>query len=149
MPSLRQSTDHIPLASADPMGSSNPYAASSSPRGFAQPKKSRKKLWIILGSILALLIILGAVLGGVLGSRASKNTSTSSAGSGTGNNAAISGSPANTGVPSGAPSSINSAALTATAANRYLAVATNSDYMLPVYATGVSRPLLTSTITHM
>lgn len=126
------------------MGSSNPYAASGSPRGFAEPKKSRKKLWIILGVILAAIIILGAVLGGIFGSRASKNGSTTNSGSGN-SGAAISGSNANTGVPSGAATSINSAALTATAANRYLAVATDK-YMLPVYATGVSYILTISVI---
>ena len=135
----RSSDDHLPLQSADPMSSGNPYA-SQSPQGFnQQPKKSKKKLWIILGVILAILIIVGAVVGGVVGSRSGNDSSSSGSGSAAdqangGGNAG--GGNGNTGAPSGV-SNVNSEALTATAANRYLAIATESDYMLPVYPTGV------------
>lgn len=62
----------------DPMSSSNPYATTSSqPVGYGV-KKSRKKLWWILGGLLLIGIIVGAVLGGVLGSRASNKDSRSS-----------------------------------------------------------------------
>jgi flagellar basal body-associated protein FliL len=120
------------------MSSGNPYA-SQSPRGFDQPeKKSRKKMWIIIGAIIALLVIIGAVLGGVLGSRASNDSSSSGSGSsadqanggsGTGNG--------NAGAPSGV-TNVNSEAVTATNQDRYLAIATDSQWMLPVYPTGVS-----------
>lgn len=129
-------SDHLSLRSADPMSSGNPYA-SQSPRGFDQPqKKSKKKMWIIIGAIIALLIIIGAVLGGVLGSRASNNSSDGGSRSsadqvngGSGNG--------NAGAPSGV-SNVNSEAVTATDAGRYLAIATDSAWMLPVYPTGVS-----------
>jgi hypothetical protein len=129
----QRNSNHVPLASADPMSSGNPYA-SQSPRGFEQPqKKSRKKLWIIIGVIVALLVIIGAVLGGVLGSRSSNDSSSggskSAADSASGNG--------NAGAPSGV-SNVNSEALTATNENRYLAIATDSEWMLPVYPTGVS-----------
>lgn len=135
----RSSTEHERLNSADPMSSGNPYA-SQSPQGFNQkPKKSRKKLWIILGVILALIIIIGAVVGGVVGSRSGGSDPSSGSGNSAdqANGGGNSGGNGNTGAPSGV-SNVNSEALTATEANRYLAVATNSDYMLPVYPTGVS-----------
>jgi cytoskeletal protein RodZ len=123
--------DHLPLQSADPMSSGNPYA-SQSPRGFEQPeKKSRKKLWIILGVVLALIVIIGAVLGGVLGSRSSNNDSSS------GNKSSSDAANGNVGAPSGV-SNVNSEAVTATNEDRYLAIATDSQWMLPVYPTGVS-----------
>jgi hypothetical protein len=119
----------------DPMSSSNPYASASSPAN-ASGGKSRKKWWWI-GGILLLLIVIGAVLGGVLGTQLNKNRSTSTSSAGNSNNAA--GQPGGNQVPSGA-SSINTAQLTATAANRVLAIATDS-YRLPIYATGVSTVL--------
>jgi len=129
----QRKSDHVPLASADPMSSGNPYA-SQSPRGFEQPqKKSRKKMWIIIGVIVALLVIIGAVLGGVLGSRSSSDSSSGGSKSAA-DNASGNG---NAGAPSGV-SNVNSEALTATDENRYLAVATDSAWMLPVYPTGVS-----------
>lgn len=127
-------SDHVPLNSADPMSSGNPYA-SQSPRGFEQPqKKSRKKLWIIIGVIVALIVIIGAVLGGVLGSRASNDSSSGGSKSAADN---ANGGNGNAGVPSGV-SNVNSEAVTATNQDRYLAIATNSQWMLPVYPTGVS-----------
>lgn len=120
------------------MSSGNPYA-SQSPQGFNQkPKKSRKKLWIILGIILAIIIIVGAVVGGVLGSRAGNDDSSSGGGNSAdqANGGGNGGGNGNTGAPSGV-SNVNSEALTATEANRYLAIATDSEYMLPVYPTGV------------
>jgi hypothetical protein len=129
-------SDHVPLRSADPMSSGNPYA-SQSPRGFDQPeKKSRKKMWIIIGVIVALIVIVGAVVGGVLGSRASND---SSSGSGSSADQANGGSGNdNAAAPSGV-TSVNSEALTATAADRYLAIATDSHWMLPVYPSAVSQ----------
>ena len=41
------------------------------------PHKSRRTLWWVLGSLLAVVVILGAVLGGVLGSRASSDSDNS------------------------------------------------------------------------
>jgi hypothetical protein len=129
----QRNSNHVPLASADPMSSGNPYA-SQSPRGFEQPqKKSRKKMWIIIGVIVALLVIIGAVLGGVLGSRSSSDSSSGGSKSAA-DNASGNG---NAGAPSGV-SNVNSEALTATSENRYLAIATDSEWMLPVYPTGVS-----------
>lgn len=129
----RRDSDHVPLASADPMSSGNPYA-SQSPRGFEQPqKKSRKKMWIIIGVIIALIVIIGAVLGGVLGSRSS-NDSSSGGSKSAADNANGNG---NAGAPSGV-TGVNSEAVTATNENRYLAIATDSQWMLPVYPTGVS-----------
>jgi flagellar basal body-associated protein FliL len=116
------------------MSSGNPYA-SQSPRGFEQPqKKSRKKMWIIIGVIVALLVIIGAVLGGVLGSRASNDSSSSGSGS-----SADQANGGNSGgaVPSGV-SGVNSEAVTATNQDRYLAIATDSQWMLPVYPSTVS-----------
>lgn len=137
----RNSTEHAPLNSSDPMSSGNPYA-SQSPQGFNErPKKSRKKLWIIIGIIVAIIVILGAVLGGVLGSRASNDDSSSGSGNSADQaNGGNGGGNGNAGVPSGV-SNVNSEAVTATNANRYLAIATNSQWMLPVYPTGVSSNL--------
>jgi len=131
----RRDSDHVPLASADPMSSGNPYA-SQSPRGFEQPqKKSRKKLWIIIGVVVALIVIIGAVVGGVVGSRSSSDSSSGGSKSAA-DNASGSGN-GNAGAPSGV-SNVNSEALTATNENRYLAIATDSEWMIPVYPTGVS-----------
>jgi hypothetical protein len=118
------------------MSSGNPYA-SQSPRGFDQPeKKSRKKMWIIIGVIVALIVIVGAVVGGVLGSRASND---SSSGSGSSADQANGGSGNdNAAAPSGV-TNVNSEALTATAQDRYLAIATDSAWMLPVYPSAVSQ----------
>lgn len=132
----RRDSDHVPLASADPMSSGNPYA-SQSPRGFEQPqKKSRKKMWIIIGVIVALIVIIGAVVGGVVGSRSSSDSSSGGSKSAA-DNASGNG---NAGAPSGV-SNVNSEALTATDENRYLAIATDSEWMIPVYPTGVSPSL--------
>lgn len=117
------------------MSSSNPYASASSPAN-GSGGKSRKKWWWI-GGILLLLIIIGAVLGGVLGTQLNKNKGNTGSGassnSGSGGNGQAAGGNV---VPSGL-SSVNTAQLTATAANRVLAIATDT-YLLPVYATGVS-----------
>ena len=113
------------------MGPTNPYAATS-PSGGYQPKKKRNK-WLWVGiPILVILIIIGAVLGGVLGSRAHNKSSSSSSSGGS------SSSGDSNSVPSGV--SANPSA-TSTGANgeAYLAIATNSQWMLPVYATGVSQ----------
>jgi len=132
----RRDSDHVPLASADPMSSGNPYA-SQSPRGFEQPqKKSRKKLWIIIGVVVALIVIIGAVVGGVVGSRSSSDSSSGGSKSAA-DNASGNG---NAGAPSGV-SNVNSEALTATDENRYLAIATDSEWMIPVYPTGVGPSL--------
>lgn len=119
----------------DPMSSSNPYAATSSQRGYDTGKSKSKKKWWIIGGIIALLIVIGAVLGGVLGTQLNKKNGNSSSGSGTNSGAAAGNGNV---VPSGLTGSINTGALTATAANRVLAVATDSAWMLPVYPTGVS-----------
>jgi len=62
------------------MSSNNPYATTSSePRGYpAKGSSSKKKLWWILGIILAIGIIVGAVVGGVVGSRNSKSSNSTS-----------------------------------------------------------------------
>ena len=115
------------------MASTNPYATSTSQRGYASPKKKRNK-WLWVGiPLLLLIIILGAVLGGVLGTQLNKNKSSSASTGHSGGIAAV----GNTGLPSGVTG--NSAAATATGANGevYLAQATDT-YMLPIYATGVS-----------
>nr|XP_019049253.1 heparinase II/III family protein [Kwoniella bestiolae CBS 10118]OCF28183.1 heparinase II/III family protein [Kwoniella bestiolae CBS 10118] len=123
---------------AYPMSSGNPNAAYSSDGvgagGYQTKKKRNKWLWIGL-PILLIIIIIAAVLGGVLGSRASKDndSSTSSSSSNSGGNSD------NTGVPSGV-SNVNTAGATSTGADgqRYLAIATDSAYLLPVYATGTA-----------
>jgi hypothetical protein len=116
------------------MSSNNPYAFGSSDGYRQTPKKSKKKWWII-GGIIAAIIIIGAVVGGVVGSRSNNGSSSSSST----NNGNVANGNANTGVPSGV-TGVNSEALTATGINggKYLAIETNSEYMLPVYATGVS-----------
>ena len=116
--------ERIPLS--DPMSS---QYATGGPAGYEAPKKNNKKrlLWII-GAIVAVVVILGAVLGGVLGTR-SKNSDTSDNNSSGSNNTAL---------PSGV-SSVNPHS-TGADGQEYLAIATNSEYMLPVYATGVSTP---------
>ncbi|EIW72775.1 heparinase II/III family protein [Tremella mesenterica] len=112
-----------------PMGPRNPNAATSPTGGYVPKKKRNKWLWVVL-PIVIILIVIGAVLGGVLGSRAgNKNNSSSSSSSdnsGSGNGNAI---------PSGVTTNPTA---TSTGANgqKYLAVATNSQWMLPVYATG-------------
>ena len=116
------------------MSSTNPYATSTSQRGYASPKKKRNK-WLWIGIPLLLLVIIGAVLGGVLGTQLNKGNASSSSNkpAGSGSNAGV----VNTGLPSGVTA--GSAAATGTGANGqvYLAMATDS-YMLPVYGTGVS-----------
>lgn len=111
-----------------PMSSSNPYASAASPAGYAAKPKRNKWLWI--GLPLLLLIIIGAVLGGVLGTQLNKDKSGSS---NSGNASSGSGAQEGVIVPSGV-SSINTVQATNTAANRYLAVQTDT-YRLPVYAT--------------
>ncbi|KAL7419540.1 hypothetical protein Q5752_005451 [Cryptotrichosporon argae] len=131
-----------------PMSSNNPYATSSSPRGYAPQKKSRKTMWIIIGVIAAIIVIVAAVVGGVLGSRHSSSSSSdpSSSTSGTsgdstnfatGTAGATSG---NTALPTLLSYwATNAAAETQTGANGevYLAIATDT-YMLPAYATGTA-----------
>lgn len=112
------------------MSSSNPYASAASPAGYAAKPKRNKWLWI--GLPLLLLIIIGAVLGGVLGTQLNKDKSGSS---NSGNASSGSGAQEGVIVPSGV-SSINTVQATNTAANRYLAVQTDT-YRLPVYATPV------------
>ncbi len=124
-----------PPANADPMASTNPYATSTSQRGYAAPKKKRNK-WIWIGLPILAIIIIGAVLGGVLGTQLNKHSSTKTSSAST-NGGSANGAVGNTGLPSGVTG--NSAAATSTGANGevYLAEATDN-YMLPVYATGVS-----------
>ncbi|EAQ88763.1 hypothetical protein CHGG_05382 [Chaetomium globosum CBS 148.51] len=88
-------TPHTYAYSVDPehypSPGSHPHSTLATPSTAA---KSRKRLWLIIGGVIAVLVILGAVLGGVLGSRAasssSANTSASQgdqdAGSNGGNN---------------------------------------------------------------
>ncbi|WVQ82765.1 hypothetical protein IAT38_004897 [Cryptococcus sp. DSM 104549] len=124
------------MSSNNANATASPYGSGSG--GYQAKKKRNKWLWIGL-PILLIIIILAAVLGGVLGSRANKDDSSSSSASS--NSSSGSGTNANTGLPSGVTSA-NSEAATATGANGsgdvYLAVATNSEYMLPVYATGTA-----------
>lgn len=151
----------LPTHNTDPMSSNNPYASNSSTPGYNKPKKSRKKLWWILGALLALIIIVGAVLGGVLGSRAAKNNDSESGkaadqngkpGSSNGGSAAPHNSNFGTGTKgvdggnTGLPTLLsyyaepNFAAQTQTGANGqvYIPVATDT-YANPAYATGVSK----------
>ena len=121
----------------DPMSSGNPYAASGS-RGYNEKPRNSKKKWYWIIGIIALLVIIGAVLGGVLGTQLNKDDKKNGSSS-QDNSSGSGGVPGNTGVPSGIDN-VNSAAMTATGANgqAYLAIATDSEWMLPVYATGVS-----------
>lgn len=115
------------------MSSSNPYASGGSQRGYDAPKKKKNK-WLWIGLPILLLIIIGAVLGGVLGTQLNKDDDNSSnSGSSNSNN----GQPANTGVPSGV-SDVSTNTQTGANGGRILAIQTDS-YLLPVYATGVSR----------
>lgn len=117
----------------DPMSSSNP-AAAQSPYALPPKKKSRKKWWI-LAAIIALLVIIGAVVGGVVGSRHSSSSSNNSANSS--NGGSNSGANAN-----GDSNGSAGAGSTATGANGnqdvYLAVTTDSEWMLPGYGTATS-----------
>lgn len=45
----------------------------------ANPNKRRKRLWIILGSVIAVIIIVAAVVGGVVGSKAARDSKSSMA----------------------------------------------------------------------
>ena len=124
------------VAESDPMSSSNPYASAASPGGYT-PKKKRSK-WLTIGLPIILLIIIGAVLGGVLGTQLNKNKNGESNSGSSGAQEGV--SEGGVVVPSGV-SNINTAQATNTAANRYLAVQTDT-YMLPVYATPVRFPIL-------
>ena len=121
---IKSPTENIPLRDIDPMSSNNPYASA----GYVAPKQKRNK-WLWIGLPLLILVIIGAVLGGVLGTQLNKG---GKSGGGGGNS-----EDANTGIPSGV-TGVNTATSTGADGQRYLAVATDS-YMLPVYATGVSR----------
>ncbi|ODN84475.1 hypothetical protein L202_00417 [Cryptococcus amylolentus CBS 6039] len=122
---------------AYPMASTNPNATSG-PGGYGgasgyEPAKKKRNKWLWIGlPILIIAIIIAAVLGGVLGSRSSSSDDSSSSGS-----ASTGSSNANTGLPSGVTSA-NTATNTGANGEAYLAVATNSEYMLPVYATGTN-----------
>ncbi|ORX35954.1 chondroitin AC/alginate lyase [Kockovaella imperatae] len=139
---MRDSTQSSRQQLTDPMSSQNPYAATGS-RGYNEKPRSSKKKWWWIGGILALLIIIGGVLGGVLGTQLNdddkKDGSHSSSGGNNNDNSNGSGVPGNTGLPSGLTSA-NTAAMTETGANGqvYLAIATDSEWMLPLYATGTN-----------
>ena len=124
------SPEHIPLT--DPMSSGNPNAASS-PRGYDAPRKNSRKKWYWICGILLAIIVIGAVLGGVLGTQLNKDDDDKSSKSGSSGSS----SDSNTGVPSGV-SNVNTATKTAANGDTYLAIATDSEYMLPVYATGTA-----------
>ncbi|KAK1782647.1 hypothetical protein QBC45DRAFT_209537 [Copromyces sp. CBS 386.78] len=58
------------------------YNASQAPEvvdGPAPVKPNRKRLWIILGTVLAVIIIVAAVVGGVVGSKAARDSKASTA----------------------------------------------------------------------
>jgi hypothetical protein len=120
------------------MSSQNPYAAAG-PQGYNASGKKKRSKWLLIGlPLLIAAIIVGAVVGGVVGSRKSKDNSSDpnsdSANAGNTNNAADA---SGTGTPNTAGAGVGSTA-TGANGNAYLAVNTDS-YLLPVYATGVSR----------
>jgi len=106
---------------SSPYGTGDPqYTESQS--GFITPQsltKKRTSNWIKFGIPALIIIIIAAVVGGVLGSRKSKESSSSASGS-TGSDAAAS-----------------SAVSAKLAAGRF-AVATDSQFMVPVYPSTVS-----------
>jgi hypothetical protein len=105
-----------PYGTADPQ-----YTESQS--GFITPQSPAKKRtsnWIKFGIPALIIIIIAAVVGGVLGSRKSKESSSSSASGSKGSDAAAS-----------------SAVSAKLAAGRF-AVATDSQFMVPVYPSTVS-----------
>lgn len=58
------------------------YNAGQAPEVVGGPttvKRNRKRLWIILGSVLAVIIIVAAVVGGVVGSKAARDSKASTA----------------------------------------------------------------------
>jgi hypothetical protein len=96
-------------------------AAYAQGTGAARPRR-RISNWIKIGVPVLLVVILAAVLGGVLGSRAAnKNSDSSSSSSGS----------------SSGGNSGNNAGGTITSGGRF-AVATNSEFMVPVYPSTVS-----------
>lgn len=124
----RPSTENPYQIRPDPMSAGNAYAAGGSP-GYEKKKRNK---WLWIGLPILILIIIGAVLGGVLGTQLGGDDNKGSNNASNGN----SNTDANTGLPSGV-TSINTATSTGANGQRYLAVATDSNY-LPVYATGVS-----------
>ena len=112
-------------ANANPYGSGDPYynGTGNQSSGFLPPQKPNKgglSPWIKFGVPVGILVIIGAVVGAVVGTR-NHNSSSSS-------NAAAAASSA-----VGAKTSVG-----------VFAVSTNSEWMLPVYPTTVSKILLKS-----
>ncbi|KAJ2919343.1 hypothetical protein MD484_g1161, partial [Candolleomyces efflorescens] len=96
--------------------------------GVVRPRR-RISNWIKIGVPILLVVILAAVLGGVLGSRAAnKNSDSSSSSSGSSSNGGHSGNNAGGSITSG---------------GRF-AVATNSEFMVPVYPSTTNTALFTS-----
>lgn len=115
----------------------NSNASAASPYGYQSPPKKRNKwLWIGL-PVLAVIIIVGAVVGGVVGSRASKDDNNSN-GSSSGSNEGAATTALDTIVGTNSAGAGVGGTATGADGQNYLAVSTDSQYLLPVYPTGTA-----------
>jgi hypothetical protein len=105
-------------------GTNQPYAFGSynQSQGYSAPVASTKKgtsKWIKFGIPIAIIVIAAAVVGGIFGSRESKTSPSVSA----------------------SASSAAAASSIAASGDKILAVATNSQFMLPIYPTSTNAAL--------
>lgn len=107
------SAETFPGAAASTVQGQSSIEDLNEKRPIPSSTRSRKKLYIIIGSVLAILVIIGAVLGGVLASRNNNNNKTNNEklGQGSAANAADVAS----GVASSATSTAASSSSSATA----------------------------------
>lgn len=108
-----------------PYGSGDPYYNESSGYITPHPAKKATSPWLKFGVPVLVVVIVGAVVGGVLGSR-SKSSSDSGSGSSSGAGTA------------GGEAAASSAASVKLEVGRF-ATATDSEYLMPVYPSTVSK----------
>lgn len=118
-------------ANNTPYGSGDPYYNQSTGYITPMPMKKRTSNWVKVGVPVLIVVILTAVLGGVLGTHAAKKNSDGS-------------SSAQGDTASGAAAA--SSAVSVKNAIGVFPTATNSEYLLPVYPSTVSIPVLYSSV---